>query len=193
MTQLTKIIPKKPFDRERMHDLAEQLNWVPVDLEPSDNAQLHEEVWALGDYRTAIHWIEDDVFRVHYIAVEGESSAQVISEIRNHVEVHTSASLADLATGERDTLTIMDSLRMLAMQSSEDFDPEIFAVVRWALNDPEPVVRRVAVLASSIMPWRKLDPLLEYVSRHDPDEAVRADAREALTIVRDRFQDSSTT
>ncbi|GAA3184466.1 hypothetical protein GCM10017688_44080 [Streptomyces ramulosus] len=188
MTQLTKLIPKNPFDRERMHRLADQLNWIPVDLGPSDNAQPHEEVWALGDYRTAVHWIEDDAFRVHYIAVEGESRAQAVSDIRNHVEVHTSASLAGLVTGERDTLAVMDSLRMLAMQSSEEFDPEIFAMVRWALNDPEPAVRRVALLASSIMPWAQLDPLLEYVSRHDLDEAVRTDAREALAIFRDRIR-----
>ncbi|MEU5213458.1 HEAT repeat domain-containing protein [Streptomyces sp. NPDC020742] len=193
MTELTKLIPKKPFDRGRMHRLAEQLNWIPVALDPSDDDQIFEEVWALGDYGTAVHWIEDDVFRVHYIAIEGESASQVTAEIRDNVEVHTPSSLTDLAISQRETSDVMDSLRMLAIQSSEEFNPALFAVIRWALNDPEPVVRRVALLASSIMSWKQLDPLLEYLSQHETDEVVRAEARESLKIFRDRITNSPTT
>jgi hypothetical protein len=135
-----------------------------------------EEIWLTADAETAVHWIEDELIGVGYIAVRGADAAHLAKRIQAEMPTDGIAQLRARAAADRDPDLLIDTLYRTAVAACFGFDPEAFALLRWGLNDPDPLIRRVALLSVSILGWGSFADLLEEVSNHDPVGEVRDQA-----------------
>lgn len=196
MTDLVRLVPKVPFGREEMKQLAERLGWTLHAVQEGEpdapEGVPFEMIWISVDQKSAIHWIEDHLLLVNYIGITGPSRAHTEVLVRDALDVHSPDSMTDLFDSARDADSLMNSVRMLSIQCQGDYDPQLFALLRWAANDPSPIVRRVTLLAASTISWAEVDPLVQYVRDHDLDETVRAEAAQVLDIIRSRATRAAT-
>ncbi|MFE7108522.1 HEAT repeat domain-containing protein [Streptomyces sp. NPDC057575] len=198
-TQLIQLIPHGTFGRKDIEAFAEEQGWTPAEVSTSEGP-IEELAWAFGlvdadspedteEVETVVvHWIEDRRFQVDYLAVEGDDPASFADWLRGELPVHSDHSLTQLAADTRDGMALMRALRRLGVNfAGREFDSVSYGLLRWALHDPEPLVRRTALLASSLLNWPRLVPLLTYVSETEHDLTVREQAVTTLDIVRDRI------
>ncbi|MFI5773991.1 HEAT repeat domain-containing protein [Streptomyces sp. NPDC051658] len=197
MTALTQLIPREPFGREDIQAFAMEQGWTPAEVNQPEGP-IEELAWVLGlvdadspedteDVETVVvHWIEDQRFQVNYLAVEGDDPESFTDWLRGELPVHSNQSLSHMAANTRDDMALMRALRRLGINhAGREFDSVSYDLLRWALHDPEPLVRRNALLAASLLNWPQLVPLLTYVSEIENDPAVREEAVTTLDIVRD--------
>ncbi|PUB21620.1 HEAT repeat protein [Promicromonospora sp. AC04] len=186
MAGLTRLVPQESLGREGIELHASRNGWTLVDAGAQDGEPF-EQIWVPADLEAGIHWVEDDLFKVSYLAVEGPDAERMVASLRAELPLHTVTSLTEAGSQGSDAL--MKALRMLGIQCvGQPFDADSLALLRRALADPEPMVRRTALLAASIMDWPELEVLLEHVSLHDDDALVRDEAAETLDILRARLE-----
>ncbi|MFD7900068.1 HEAT repeat domain-containing protein [Streptomyces sp. NPDC059743] len=147
----------------------------------------NEEIWLSSDERSAVHWIEDDLIGVSYIAVRGTDVIPLSERIRSKLPTDDVAQLRSRAMVDRGPDALIDTLYRTAVVADSGYDPEAFSLLRWGLNDPDSLVRRVALLAISITGWPEFTGLLDEVSANDPVDEVRDQAER----VRDLLQSST--
>ncbi|TCC10204.1 HEAT repeat domain-containing protein [Kribbella soli] len=197
MAPLIQLIPRGPFGREDIQAFAEEQGWTPAEVTVPEGP-IEELAWVLGlvdadspedseEIETVVvHWIEDQRFQVDYLAVEGDDPESFADWLRGELPLHSDQSLAQLTASTRDDAALMRALRRLGVNyAGRAFDSTSYGLLRWALHDPEPLVRRNALLAASLLDWPELVPLLTYVSETENDLAVREQALTTLDIVRD--------
>jgi hypothetical protein len=135
-----------------------------------------------------IHWIEDRNFQVDYLAVEGDGAESFANLLRDELPLHSDRSLAQMTADTRDDMALMRALRRLGVHcAGREFDSVWYDLLRWTLHDPEPLVRRNALLAASVLNWPQLVPLLISVRDIEKDPTVRQEVVATLEIVRDRI------
>ncbi|WP_405715486.1 MULTISPECIES: hypothetical protein [unclassified Streptomyces] len=199
MTPLIQLIPRGQFGREDIQAFAEEQGWTPAEVNMSEGP-VEELAWAFGlvdadspesteEVETVVvHWIEDQRFQVDYLAVEGDDPESFADWLRGELPLHSDHSLTRLTANTRDDMALMRALRRLGVNyAGRAFDDASHGLLRWALHDPEPLVRRNALLAASLLNWPQLVPLLTYVSETENDLTVRDQAVTTLGIVRDRI------
>ncbi|MCX4969417.1 HEAT repeat domain-containing protein [Streptomyces sp. NBC_00654] len=190
MNERVHLVPKTPFNREEMERIAAGLDWtvhrVVERTKGEPDGVPFEIIWLSNDQESAIHWIEDHLLQVDYIAITGPSRLHTAETLSNIIEFHTPTSMVDLFSSTRDGDALMDAVRLLSIQCQEQFDHKLFSLLRWAVNDPTPIVRRVALVVASTIEWEQIEPLVQYVHDHDLDELVRFESGEVLKIIRDR-------
>ncbi|WP_421108645.1 HEAT repeat domain-containing protein [Streptomyces sp. NEAU-S77] len=173
-----------------MKQLADRLGWtlhtIEEDGKDSPEGTPFEIIWLSVDQSSAIHWIEDQLLQVRYIAITGPTRRNTEGLLRDSMEFHTTDSTVDLFDGTRDFDALTNAVRALSIQCQGPYDAKLFALLRWSAHDPHPIVRRVAMLVASTIKWPEIEPLVEYVQEHDLDETVRAESAEVLKIIRDR-------
>ncbi|MFC8801648.1 HEAT repeat domain-containing protein [Promicromonospora sp. NPDC057138] len=197
MTPLVQLIPREPFGREDIQAFAEESGWTPVDVRQPDGP-IEELAWVLGladadspedtdDVETlVVHWIEDQRFQVDYLAVEGDSSEWFADSLRDALPLHSDESLLQMTANTRDDMALMRALRRMGIHcAGREYDAVSYDLLRWALHDPEPLVRRNALLAASLIGWPQLVPLLTAVIDTEKDLTVRQQAVTTLDVVRD--------
>ncbi|MFE4828570.1 HEAT repeat domain-containing protein [Streptomyces sp. NPDC056672] len=96
--------------------------------------------------------------------------------IRSKLPTDDVAQLRSRAMVDRDPDALIDTLYRTAVVADSGYDPEAFSLLRWGLNDPDSLVRRVALLAVSITCWPEFIGLLDEVSANDPVGEVRDQA-----------------
>ncbi|MFC8798765.1 HEAT repeat domain-containing protein [Promicromonospora sp. NPDC057138] len=186
MTALIRLVPQESVGREEIELHASRNGWTLIDAGPQDGT-LFEQIWVPADLEAGIHWVEDDLFKVDYIAVEGPDRERAVASLRAELPLHTAASLAEAGSQSIDAL--IKALRMLGIQyKDQPVDADALDLLRRALADPEPIVRRTALLAAALLDWPELEAPLEHASLHDDDAVVRDEAAETLDILRDRIE-----
>ncbi|MEU2673829.1 hypothetical protein ABZ622_34190 [Streptomyces sp. NPDC007164] len=199
MTPLIQLIPREPFGREDIQTYAEANGWTAAEVKQPEGS-VEELAWVLGlvdadspedteDVETVVvHWVEDHRFQVDYLVVEGDRNESFAEWLRGELPLHSDRSLSDMTASTRDETALMRALRRLGINhAGREFDSVSYDLLRWALHDPEPLVRRNALLAASVMNWQQLVPLLTCVSGTENDPEVREQAMTTLDIVRDRI------
>jgi hypothetical protein len=186
MYKKVRLVPKSPFGRVDAEKLAESLKWTHYETVEGGEGAPHEVIWISADRGAAVHWIEDNLVRVKYFLVKGGHPGPTVDLLRSHVDVHDSRSLQEAFDGTRDSGALMDGLHMLGAHCSGVFDAELFALFRWALHDPDPLVRRVALLTVAMTSWREVLPLLDYIRKDDPVASVRAQAETVFDVMKSR-------
>lgn len=198
MTPLIQLIPREPFGRGDIQAFAEEHGWTAVDVKQPEGP-IEELAWVLGfadadspedteDVEVVVvHWIEDQRFQVDYLAVEGDRAESFATWLRDALPLHSDQSLSRMTADTRDDTALMRALRRLGIHcAGREFDSDSFDLLRWALHDPEPLVRRNALLAASILDWPQLVQLLTYVCDTEKDPTVKEQAVTTLDMVRDR-------
>nr|PPQ56748.1 hypothetical protein C5F59_08760 [Streptomyces sp. QL37] len=171
-----------------MEQLAKQLGWTHHRTTQRGEQAPFEITWLAPDRGAAIHWIEDHLVRVDYLLVQGPAIAPTVSSLKSRIDFHSSESLQEVFDGTRDSSALMDALHALGVYCSGPFDPDLFALFRWSMHDPDPLVRRVALLTASLTDWPEFIPLVNYVRTHDPSESVRAQAETIFDVMSTRAE-----
>ncbi|MFJ2877433.1 HEAT repeat domain-containing protein [Streptomyces sp. NPDC087272] len=143
-----------------------------------------EEIWLTDDSETAVHWINDDLLDVSYIAVRGVNAATLAEEIRSKIPMDDIPQLQARAITDRDSDALIDTLYRTAIVACSNYDPQAFALLRWGLYDPDPLIRRVSLLAVSITGWENFIPTLDEISKQDPVDEVRDQAARVLDMLK---------
>lgn len=189
MTALIRLAPEESVGREEIALHASQNGWTLIDAGAQDSEPF-EQIWVPAGLEAGVHWVEDDLFQVNYLAVEGPDRDRAVASLRTELPLHTTASLAE--SGKQGGDALMKALRMLGIQcAGEPSDDDSSALLRRGLADPEPIVRRTALLAASILDWPELEAPLEQISQHDGDVVVRDEAAETLDILRTRLEQAA--
>ncbi|RJO73325.1 hypothetical protein D5S18_18930 [Nocardia panacis] len=175
-----RFVPHTALAREEVEKLAEQFDWELYSTKAIAGNSPSQQIWLTPDRGAAVYWIEDDLLQVDYIMIAGPDRGSTVELVRERIGVHDNATMAELFDSTRDGVAVMNALRMLCVHCSGPFDPEMFALFRWAMNDPEPLVRRIAVFCAGRVDWEELDPLFAFLQEHDPEEEVRDEARRTI-------------
>jgi hypothetical protein len=113
---------------------------------------------------------------VHYLYVGGPDIDPTIDVLQSNLDLYDDASLAEQFDEAQDGLTRIGLLHVLGVHCSGGLDQRMFDLFRRGLADPEPLVRRVALLSATNTNWPEFVPLMEHIRDHDPDPDVREDA-----------------
>ncbi|MFE7126902.1 hypothetical protein [Streptomyces sp. NPDC057617] len=183
MSKKIRLVPKSGTGRTDIEHLAEQLDWTYHQKTPKGEQTPFEIIWLSTDRGAAIHWIEDHLIRVDYLLIQGPDVDPTLGELESRLDLHSSESLQDLFDGTRDGSAVMDALHVLGVHCSGPFEPDLFALFRWSMHDPDPLVRRVALLMVSLTNWNEFIPLLDYIRKHDSVESVRAQAETIFDVM----------
>lgn len=191
MSRKIRLVPRTTVSRADIEQLADSLSWTHYRTTTEDAQRPHETTWLAPDHGAAIHWIEDHVIRVNYLLIQGPDVAPTTDALKSRLDFYTSESLQATFDETRDGSALMDALHTLGVHCSGPFDPDLFALFRWAMNDPDPLIRRVALLAASMTHWREFIPLLDYVRAHDREESVRLQAQTIFDVMSTRTETAS--
>lgn len=140
------------------------------------NHSPQEEIWLTGDAKTSVHWINDELLDVSYIAVRGINSTALAKSIRAEVPMDDIPQLHARVVADRDSNVLIDTLYRTAIVAGSNYDSQAFALLRWGLNDPDPLIRRVSLVAVSIVGWERFIPILDEISKQDLVGEVRDQA-----------------
>ncbi|MFD0337193.1 hypothetical protein ACFVH0_00600 [Streptomyces sp. NPDC127117] len=106
-----------------------------------------------------VHWIEDQRFQVNCLAVEGDDPESFADWLRGELPAHSHQSLSHMAANTRDDMALMRALRRLGINhAGRELGSVSYGLLRWALHDPELLVRRNALLAASLLNRPQLWP-----------------------------------
>ncbi|MER5556018.1 hypothetical protein ABT001_30840 [Streptomyces sp. NPDC002793] len=188
MSSKIRLVPRAVTSRADIEQLAKQLGWTHHRTTQKGERTPFEITWLSPDRGAVIHWIEDHLVRVDYLLVQGPAVDPAISSLKSRIDFHSSESLQEVFDETRDSSALMDALHALGVYCSGPFDPHLFALFRWSMNDPDPLVRRVALLTASLTDWLEFIPLMDYVRTHDPSESVRAQAETILDVMSARAE-----
>ncbi|MFE1364774.1 HEAT repeat domain-containing protein [Streptomyces anulatus] len=160
---------------------------------PEAEQSPNSEIWLTEDHRTAAVWVRDELLDVSYISVQGIESRVLAERIRSVLPMDGIPQLQARVIADRDPDVLMDSILRAAVLACSGFDPQAFTFLQWALRDPDPLVRRVALLAVSVTGWRDFSPILEEISEKDPIDEVRKQAARVLNSILRPEGDASAT
>jgi hypothetical protein len=185
------LVPKPTVTLEDVRRLAAGLGWQPHGtVLPGPDAP-YEEIWKTGDGQTGIHWIEDEEIDVTYLLVEGENPDAVRAEIQARLDVYGVDELRELLTTASDIAVRVHAVYAIGVDAKGPFDQSHFDLLLTALRDPDPLIRRVAAIASTFPAWPELREPLERLRDVDEDPEVRAVAGQALAALRRIHQEAA--
>ncbi|MFE1407384.1 HEAT repeat domain-containing protein [Streptomyces sp. NPDC058770] len=147
-------------------------------------------IWLTEDAETAANWITDELLDVTYIAVHGIDAASLATRIQSRIQTDGIPQLHARAIEDRDTDVLIDTLYRTAVVAYSGYDPQAFSLLRWGLNDPDPLIRRVSLLAVSITGWERFIPILNEISEQDPVSEVRDQAARVRDALKARAEES---
>jgi hypothetical protein len=172
--------------RDEVTELGWDLDWVFEDLVGGDG-QPEEKIWLTEDERSSIHFIEDHVLNVNYIAVEGEKKEKIAAQIRARLRALDMDDLERLFDEAEDADDWIAAIYRVAASTSGTCDAELLSFYRRALEHDDPEVRRAAIYAMAYPAWKEFRPILEETKAKDPDPRVRDYAAEMLTELETRY------
>ncbi|MFB7281453.1 hypothetical protein ACFCZV_30645 [Streptomyces hydrogenans] len=141
-----------------------------------DSSPQGEVIWVTGDETTAMQWVHEDLLDVSYIAVRGAGAAEWAERIGQVVPLDGPELIRGRIVSERDTDSLIDGLFRAAVVACHGFDETVFSLLRWASYDPDPLIRRSALLGVSIVRWTEFSTLLDDVATNDPEGDIREQA-----------------
>lgn len=153
-------------------------DWSHVgSIGPNENS--FERRWQTPD-ETYVTFVQDLNFQVQYLSIDGPSAdtwEQFAHEKFSTLDLPRIVALSRQATSKPDRIS---ALYYIGVAGSGEYDPGAGAVLREALADPDPDLRRAAIFAALYTGWPEIRPLLERARDHDDDSAVRELAAGAL-------------
>jgi hypothetical protein len=170
--------------RADFHDSALEHGWQLERVVDAGAENPYEEIWTLGDTRTAVHYIEDALINVPYLLVFGERVDDVAARVSEALETVTAEDAVRATRMARTRAERLRSIAYLAAAAPATVDPEVLAAFEELLADPDPTVRDSAIFGSVYAQWPEIGDLLEHVRAHDAEPPIRQAADDALAAIR---------
>jgi hypothetical protein len=169
-----RLIPKNPNPFEETMALIERLGW-----EPSENYSDELVEWRTLDGHTLVRWINSDVTGVNYFVVEGPDRQRVADEIVGAIDMLRVPDFESYLALSDDTQWVMRGLYAVAAAAPKECDPQVVELLSRYLRADDPLIRRVASLATGITGWPEfVEPVRRLLT--DPDPEVRIAAQSAM-------------
>jgi hypothetical protein len=172
--------------------IAIALGWVLVNrIEPNER-QPFEEIWSTPDGRTILHYVEDFILNLRFVAIQGENREATESQLRYAlVDAYERAEVLQIAEHATTREESMRAITLVAASASDEPDPEFVKHFRATFAHDEVDVRRLAIFAVAYTGgWPELLESLEHMSSSDPEPEIRDLARRMLVSLKGERNDA---
>lgn len=179
-----RLILQPPRGEDDVARYATAQNWAKEREIPEDDERgtLREVVWRVSSEVT-LHFIVDDMTGCPYVFFNTpwkNIGAGFVQHASHHLDVFARNDLAAAFDRARDPRDRANTLLMLALASPRELEEEFFELIVSTLEDPEAVVRRAAVYATTYTPSSLYRPHLTRIAKRDPSKTVRELAQDVL-------------
>ena len=136
----------------------------------------YEVIWETDDEETSIHYIEDHVYGVRYLFIQGEEVERVVSEVRGFIDVYTQEELIERFDRAKSKDDRIKELSYLAVGAPGGFDARFFDRIKRSLSHDDVDIRMHTIEVMSYIDWNEIRKLIQEISTSDPDETIRTAA-----------------
>ncbi|MCA9523382.1 MAG: hypothetical protein KC609_20550 [Myxococcales bacterium] len=159
--------PQAVLDFARRHDL------IAVRTVQAAGRVPFQQHWCTADRQTAVAYVDDRFFQVHYLHVRGPSALALIRDARASLKKTTDledlARMANEATSQIETMVAV----ILAGFVARQHDGRIEALFRRGLALEDENARRDTLLAMSYAGWVELRELFRECETREPVPELR--------------------
>lgn len=183
-----RIVLSPNVTRREFEDYAFAAGWRLHEVVDADEQHPYEEVWAMRDGHSAVHYIEDGLLGLLYVIVMGEQAAELDASLRrglNTVRPEVALAWLEDATWAGARVQAVAYLAAAADQAA----PDVIHAFERLMHDPDADVRRAALFAATYPRWPQLLAPVQGVAEHDTDSDVRAAAEEVAQVLARHLED----
>jgi hypothetical protein len=177
-----RIVLSPNITRRQFEDYAFDAGWRLHQVVDADQERPYEEIWAVDDGQSAVHYIEDELLGLLYVIVMGENARELDTGLRRGLDtVRPEVALGWLedATWAGARVQAVAYLAAAAEQPA----PDLIHAFDRLMRDPDADVRRAALFAATYPRWPELLTLIRSVAKHDTDSEVRAVADQVAQVL----------
>jgi hypothetical protein len=179
----TRVVLKEHVGEAEMNRLAAREGWIfGGEIDRTEEAPF-ERFWRTADGAASIHYVEDWIIGLVYVVADAPDPAPLAESIRAALDGWSLADAVRMFGRARTLEEKADALYHLGAMAPAEMDPEVFAVFEHAFADPDPEVRRAAVLAAFYTRWPEFEAALQRMA-FDADERLSRYARATLDQLR---------
>jgi hypothetical protein len=166
-----RLVPKDASPLDEWLALVERLGWEKSEEFSEDNLE-----WKAGE-DTVVRWVDDG--GVQFFVVEGPGHERVAEQIKESIDMLEVEDFEGYLKRFRGTQGLMQGLDTVAAAAPADCDPRVLELFERYMSHEDPLIRRVALLATAITGWPEfVEPVSKFSD--DPDPDVRKAAEAAL-------------
>ncbi len=175
------LVIKGTLNREAIWGIGDPNHWTWLEEFEQKEGTPYEIIWAAGDDRVRVHYIEDYLTSVNYFLVETSSAGPedvetVTEQIRSSLAVYTRREiLAGLADDQQPEERIQ-ALYRAGIAAPVEYDADFYQAFQTSLANPSAKIRLAAIEAASYITWEEMKQLITTVYQTDSDEDVREQA-----------------
>ena len=171
--RVTRAVLKETVTPRDLERAAGANGWSLEDVIMSTPDSPFEKIWLASDGRTRIHYIEDALISVRYVAVPGEDPGPVMDEVNSSLDTYDREELGRMFDAAEDRGHMVRAVYHVGAAAPPEFDAELFAYFERAFGSADSEVRRAAVFATAYAPWPEFRERLQRLASDDPEPAVR--------------------
>jgi hypothetical protein len=171
--------------REAFEALARELGWSLYRAGGPDILEPYTATWRVEGQDVSVQYTEDDLLGARYVMISGSRVEDASAALEDRLETVTlDAAVEGFASAPTVERRGESLVRAVIAADPDVVQPAVLAVIRDALSDPAPDLRRTAIATCTYLTWNDLDPLLAEVTRQDPEPDVVGFASEAMALRR---------
>ncbi|MBW4608227.1 MAG: hypothetical protein KME22_13660 [Hassallia sp. WJT32-NPBG1] len=179
--RIVRIVLKENVSEEEIQHVALSQSWQLHDvILPTENNP-YEKIWFAADGQTSIHYIEDFLLNVRYIAVKGEKPGQVIEQIRQLLNTYSQEEIHQMVENATEPDDLIQAIYYVGAAATSMYDADMFKMFEHMLSHSNSEVRRSAIFATAYPAWKEFCKPLEKLQASDPELTVREYANLMLT------------
>ncbi|HYC93811.1 MAG TPA: HEAT repeat domain-containing protein [Thermoanaerobaculia bacterium] len=144
-----------------------------------------ETVYNVPGEETFLHYIEDEMLGISYIAFSGENAENLEKKVADKVKTVKPADVARaLKSPPKDPEKLRRTLAHAFLLAPPKHDETFDKYFRIGFEHADPDVRRQAVVGVGYVGWPELAEPLRELAENDPDTDVKRDAKAMLKALK---------
>ena len=176
-----RIFPRVPLTRDDWHAFCHHWGLVQrAVFEPTDENPSYEESWSNEEKTFGMSFCDDAIACLAYVTMRGVDDEGYVDDFVfsfGSVEVN---DMLQMAMDEHPPDLHIANAFLMSIAFLEYDERAAAALRRYALEGEHPTLRRAALEAIARGAWSPCRAIVSSAAEHDPDEAVRAQARSVL-------------
>ncbi|MFF2955040.1 HEAT repeat domain-containing protein [Kitasatospora sp. NPDC057965] len=184
----TRLVLRPEFGEHDFKLVVWDLFWDLLDLGRQEDGAVVDS-WLTPDGGAEVHYVDDRITGMRYVTIRGDGAAGAEAELRPRCRVWTldealsalrEASDRNEQTEGTDRNDRLVALYAAALTAEGPEDRSLVEAFAAAARDGDPGIRQAVVVATGYLPWPGLVALVKELSRTDPVDHVRHNARVLL-------------
>lgn len=177
---VVRVVLKRNVSREQVDRMLYFADWNIYEVHQATDDQPFERVIRPAVLDGWVHYIEDPVLGLSYLICKGQDAERAAEVIRAKLPIY---SALDVEREPKSTESWNLQLALLAILRQGSFEAAGFERITAGFRNPDPVVRRRAILTVGYLGWLEFAEPLTSLALNDPDIMVRADAETMLGLL----------